>query len=239
MPLHKHLFNYVSNRCLHKGTIENSESMFPKKKGKKKYQMTEECNCLPLKYILNSSTENLLEHFGFVQVITEFDQSDTFWGTVEHFRSSGMCGVSRGTRMRQLFVLLHMDPSCWGCTSRRKHRSCICLLFLKGCSSALERDPKEHPEVSLHPTPHPPPPTLAPTAHVFSSGACHPGAASLTLTLLHGSQATIHQARDPSTFLSSLCLVRVTVITPQLWEGQESSMGLRNNSPTTGAKGEN
>lgn len=158
MPLHKHLFNYVSNRCLHKGTIENSESMFPKKKGKKKYQMTEECNCLPLKYILNSSTENLLEHFGFVQVITEFDQSDTFWGTVEHFRSSGMCGVSRGTRMRQLFVLLHMDPSCWGCTSRRKHRSCICLLFLKGCSSALERDPKEHPEVSLHPTPHPPPP---------------------------------------------------------------------------------
>lgn len=35
MPLHKHLFNYVSNRCLHKGTIENSESMFPKRKGKK------------------------------------------------------------------------------------------------------------------------------------------------------------------------------------------------------------
>lgn len=74
MPLHKHLFNYVSNRCLHKGTIENSESLFPKKR-EKKYQMIEECNCLPLKYILNSSTENLLEHFGFVQVITKFDQN--------------------------------------------------------------------------------------------------------------------------------------------------------------------
>jgi len=80
MPLHKHLFNYVSNRCLHKGTIENSESMFPKKKGEKKYQMTEECNCLPLKYILNSSTENLLEHFVFVQVITKLDQNDTCLG---------------------------------------------------------------------------------------------------------------------------------------------------------------
>lgn len=80
MPLHKHLFNYVSNRCLHKGTIENSESMFPKKKGGKKYQMTEECNCLPLKYILNSSTENLLEHVGFVQVITKFDQHNSCWG---------------------------------------------------------------------------------------------------------------------------------------------------------------
>lgn len=74
MPLHKHLFNYVSNRCLHKGTIENSESRFPKKK-EKKYQMTEECNCLPLKYILNSSTENLSERFVFIQVITKFDQN--------------------------------------------------------------------------------------------------------------------------------------------------------------------
>lgn len=45
------------------------------KREKKKYQMIEECNCLPLKYILNSSTENLLEHFGFVQVITKFDQN--------------------------------------------------------------------------------------------------------------------------------------------------------------------
>lgn len=75
MPLHKHLFNYVSSRCLHKGTIENSESLFPKKK-EKKDQMIEECNCLPLKYILNSSSENLLEHFGFIQVITKFDQSN-------------------------------------------------------------------------------------------------------------------------------------------------------------------
>lgn len=66
MPLHKHHFNYVSNRCLHKETIENSESMFPKKKREKKYHMTEECNCLPLKYILNSCTETLLEHFVFV-----------------------------------------------------------------------------------------------------------------------------------------------------------------------------
>lgn len=38
--------------------------------------MIEECNCLPLKYILNSSSENLLEHFGFIQVITKFDQSN-------------------------------------------------------------------------------------------------------------------------------------------------------------------
>lgn len=75
MPLHKHLFNYVSNRCLHKGTIENSESMFPKKKGGGEYQMTEECNCLPLKYIFNSSTENLLEHSVFIQVITKFAQN--------------------------------------------------------------------------------------------------------------------------------------------------------------------
>lgn len=35
MPLHKHLFNYVSNRCLHKGTIENSESHVSKKERKK------------------------------------------------------------------------------------------------------------------------------------------------------------------------------------------------------------
>ena len=153
MPLHKHLFNYVSNRCLHKGTIENSESMFPKKKGKKKYQMTEECNCLPLKYTLNSSTENLLEHFGFVQVITKFDQSDTCLGELLNISEALGCVVShlRGTWMRQLFVLLHMDPSCWGCTSCWKRCSCICLLFLKWCSSALERDSEEHPGVSLHP----------------------------------------------------------------------------------------
>lgn len=37
--------------------------------------MTEECNCLPLKYIFNSSTENLSEHFVFIQVITKFDQN--------------------------------------------------------------------------------------------------------------------------------------------------------------------
>lgn len=48
--------------------------MFPKKK-EKKNQMTEECNCLPLKYILNSSTENLSEHFVFIQLITKFDQN--------------------------------------------------------------------------------------------------------------------------------------------------------------------
>lgn len=42
--------------------------------------MTEECNCLPLKYILNSSTENLLEHSVFVQVITKFDQNNKCLG---------------------------------------------------------------------------------------------------------------------------------------------------------------
>jgi hypothetical protein len=66
----------VSNRCLHKGTIEKFRKHVSKKEGGgKKYQMTEECNCLPLKYIFNSSTENLLEHFVFVQVITKFGQS--------------------------------------------------------------------------------------------------------------------------------------------------------------------
>lgn len=57
------------------------KACFQKRKGeKKKYQMTEECNCLPLKYILNSSTENLLEHSVFVQVITKFDQNNKCLG---------------------------------------------------------------------------------------------------------------------------------------------------------------
>lgn len=42
----------MSNRCFNKGTIENSES-FPPSPKFKKYQMTEECNCLPLKQILS------------------------------------------------------------------------------------------------------------------------------------------------------------------------------------------
>lgn len=79
MPLHKHLFNYVSNRCLHKGTIENSESLFPKKR-EKKYQMIEECNCLPLKYILNSSTENLLEHLVLPKLLQSSIKIINVWG---------------------------------------------------------------------------------------------------------------------------------------------------------------
>lgn len=43
-----------------------------KERENEKSQMTEECNCLPLKCIFNLSTENLLEHFVFVQVMTEF-----------------------------------------------------------------------------------------------------------------------------------------------------------------------
>lgn len=115
MPLHKHLFNYVSNRCLHKGTIENSESMFPKRKEGKKYQMTKECNCLPLKYILNSSTERLLERFVFVQVITKFDQNNKcFGGIVEHFSSSGIHGISHAWDLNAITVGLfwHTDTAC-------------------------------------------------------------------------------------------------------------------------------
>lgn len=40
--------------------------------------MTKEWNCLPLKYILHSSTKSLLEHFVFVQVITKFDQNNKY-----------------------------------------------------------------------------------------------------------------------------------------------------------------
>ena len=63
-----------------KELLKIQKACFQKRKGKKKYQMTEECNCLPLKYILNSSTENLLEHFVFVQVVTKLDQNDTCLG---------------------------------------------------------------------------------------------------------------------------------------------------------------
>lgn len=56
MPLNKHLFNYVSNGCFNKRTIEKSESMFlsppfPTKLKilKLKYLVTEECHCLLLK----------------------------------------------------------------------------------------------------------------------------------------------------------------------------------------------
>lgn len=67
----------VTGTGLHKGTIENSESMFPKEKagGEEKPQMTKECNCLSLKHICSLATENLLEHCVSVQVVTKFGQS--------------------------------------------------------------------------------------------------------------------------------------------------------------------
>ena len=75
--------------------------------------MTEECNCLPLKYILNSSTENLLEHFVFVQVITKLDQNDTCLGR--------LLNISEALEP----VVSHIGIQCNSCLSAFMYGHCL------------------------------------------------------------------------------------------------------------------
>lgn len=85
-------------------------------------------------------------------------------------------------------------------------------------------------------SPHPPisPVIQASTAHVIpNQGTCRSWATFLTLTCLCGSQVTILLGLASCTFLSSLCLVRVTVTPGPGRKVSELSVGLRNNSPTT------
>lgn len=77
--------------------------------------MTEECNCLPLKYIFNSSTENLLEHFVFVQVITKFGQNPKCCGELVNISEALEPVVSDMPWDLNVVIdclFLHMDTAC-------------------------------------------------------------------------------------------------------------------------------
>lgn len=80
--------------------------------------MTEEYNCLPLKHIFNSSTENLLEHSVFVQVLTAFDQNNKCGGELNISEAlQPLVSTMQGTYLNARVVCLffHMDTACFIC----------------------------------------------------------------------------------------------------------------------------